>query len=339
MKFVHTADTHLGFEVTRTPQADARGRRSRAEAIYENFRTTVRHALEIEAELYIHSGDLFNKYYIPREKLDGLIGPIRDLSRRGVRVLIIPGNHERSQFPFDLFHGAGGVCVFDRPKSLVFSVGGYQLGVAGFPFIRENSRRTFVAALELTEYAQLRTDLNFLLTHQAFDQAVVGPAGFVFRAGRSDTVERSTVPLDFDYVAAGHIHRRQLLCHPLKPGVVFAYPGSVQRISFAEKDEDKGFIEGEIRDNRVELRFVPLPVHEMESVEIDVAGLSAADGERAIRDQFWRFDKDRVLRFKLTGAGKASEFPAIDFDRLRAEMPPILECQFALCLSGRRVFK
>ena len=36
------------------------------------------------------------------------------------------------------------------------------------------AQRTFSRALEETEYHQLRSDFNILVTHQAFDQASVG---------------------------------------------------------------------------------------------------------------------------------------------------------------------
>lgn len=339
MKFIHTADTHLGFEVTRVNQGHPEGRLKRADLIFKNFLAVLNHARDIEADLFIHSGDLFNKYYIPRETLDELVQPIFDLARSGTRILIIPGNHERSEFPFDLFHGSSGIFVFDRPRSLSFSLNGYTVGIAGFPFIRKDSKRTFLKALEETDYHHLRSDFNLLITHQAFDQACVGPVDFVFRTGRQDTVSRETVPLDFEYIAAGHIHRYQILEHPLKPGIKFVYPGSTQRISFAEQNEDKGFIEAEVINNRIETRFVRLPVYELELVEIPSRGLSPADVLEAIRSQFWRFDENRVIRFNLTGGGKAADYPEVDFGALRAEMPPVLECQFALQVGTKWVMK
>jgi len=295
--------------------------------------------MEVEADLFIHSGDLFNKYYIPRDVLDELIGPLLDLSRAGIRVLIIPGNHERSEFPFDLFHGAAGIFVFDRPKSLSFHLNGYSVCVAGFPFIREDSRRTFLTALKETEYEDLRSDFNIMVTHQAFDEACVGPVDFVFRAGRKDTVARHTIPLDFEYIAAGHIHRYQILPHPLKPSLKFVYPGSIQRMSFAEMYEEKGFIEGEILNNRIETRFIPLPAYDMEIVEIKASGMTGQDLEETICSQFWRFSEDMVIRFSLTGGSKATDYPDLDFQKIRARMPPVLECQFAIKIGKRWVHK
>jgi DNA repair exonuclease SbcCD nuclease subunit len=291
--------------------------------------------------LFIHSGDLFNKYYIPRETLDELIRPLLKIARMGIPVLIIPGNHERSEFPFDLFHGNAGIFVFDRPKTLSFALNGYSVGIAGFPFIRNDSKRTFLRALEETEYGEIRSDFNILVAHQAFDQATVGPTDFTFKAGRPDTVSRHVVPLDFEYVAAGHIHRYQILPHPLKPRLKFVYPGSIQRISFAEMYEEKGFVEGELLNDRIETRFIPLPTYEMEIVEIVAVGLNTGDCESAIRSQFWRLDDNRVIRFTLTGGTKNSDYPDIDFNKIRAEMPPVLECQFFIKTQEgrRRVFE
>ncbi len=323
MKFVHTADTHLGFEITRINQSDPQGRRKRADHIFRNFLAILDHTRTIEADLLIHSGDLFNKYYIPREILDELVQPIFDIAKSGTRILIIPGNHERSEFPFDLFHGSSGIFVFDQPKSLSFNLNGYSVGIAGFPFIRKDSKRTFLRALEETEYHHLRSDFNILVTHQAFDQACVGPVDFVFKAWCQDTVSRETIPLDFEYIAAGHIHRYQVLDDPLKPGIKFVYPGSTQRISFAEMVEDKGFVEAEVLNNRIETRFVPLPVYDMEIVEIQASGLLFSEEcQEAIRSQFWRFDENLVIRFNLTGGNKIRNYPEVDFQKLRARNAP-----------------
>jgi len=312
---------------------------NRADAIFRNFELVTRHALEIGADLFIHSGDLFNKHYIPRDRLDLLIRPILALADAGIRVILIPGNHERAEFPFDLFHGCRTVFVFDRPRAICLHLSGYAVGIAGFPFIREDSRSTFLQALRETEYEGLRADLNLLATHQAFDQAVVGPGDFVFREGRRDTVSRCAVPLDFDYIAAGHIHRHQVLSHPLKPGLNFVYPGSTQRVSFAEMNEEKGFIEGELADGRIETRFIPLPVYEMEIVQVVAAGLTSRECENEIVSQSWRFDEDRVIRFDLTGGKRLSDYPEVDFEGIRRILPPILECQFVVHAGTRRIVR
>jgi hypothetical protein len=104
-------------------------------------------------------------------------------------------------------------------------------------------------------------------------------------------------------------------------------------------DEEKGFVEGEVLNDRVETRFVSLPSWDMEIVEIEAAGLSAAEAEKSIMSQFWRFNEDLVIRFNLTGGATKKDYPEIDFDKLRAEMPPVLECQFAIRAGKRWIGK
>jgi exonuclease SbcD len=339
LKFVHTADTHLGFHITRSPVSHPEGRLRRSQSISQNFLSVVEYALETEVDLFIHSGDLFNKYYIDRNTLDELIKPLVDLAKAGIPVLVVPGNHERSQFPFDLFHGLSNVLVFDHPKSVCLDLDGYSVGIAGFPFIREDSKRTFPGALEQTGYSELRADLNLLVTHQAFDGAVVGPSDFVFSGIRRDTVLRGSCPTDFEYIAAGHIHRYQVLPHPLKPRLKFVYPGSIQRMSYAEVDEGKGFVYGELLHDRIETSFMPLPVYEMEIVEIEAGGLTSQECEGAIVAQSWRFDENRVIRFNLVGGKKASDYPDMDFEKIRSKLPLALECQFAVRAGKRWIIK
>ena len=155
----------------------------------------------------------------------------------------------------------------------------------------------------------------------------------IFRPGRSDTVSRDMVPTDFDYIAAGHIHRYQVLPHPRKPSLPFVYPGSIQRISFAEMYEEKCFVEGEVLHGRIETRVIPLPVYDMEIVHLDISGMTSVDCKEALISQSWRLNEDMVIRFNLTGGRRATDYPEMDFQKIREIMPPVLECQFAIKTS------
>lgn len=56
----------------------------------------------------------------------------------------------------------------------------------------------------------------------------------------------------------------------------------------------------------------------------------ALEVEADILSQFWRFSEEMVIRFNLTGGKKASDYPDVDFQKLRGKMPPVLECHFAI---------
>jgi DNA repair protein SbcD/Mre11 len=328
MKFVHTADTHLGYEILKVAWPDEDGRTRRAATITRNFQQVVEHTRLVGADLLLHAGDLFNKYYFSAQQCAEQVSPLIQLARDGVPVVIIPGNHERSSLPFDLFHGVPNIHVFSEPNFVVLNLAGYRVGIAGFPFLRNDSRRLFLNALAATGYRRQRTDFNILLVHQAFDSAVVGPRDFMFTTRRSDTVNRADIPAAFHYVAAGHIHRYQILMHPLYPGHQIVYPGSIQRMSFAEIEEDKGFIEAETVDSSIITTLRPLPAYPMERVVIQAGHRPVEEVVEEIRAQFWRAHDDLVLRFFLTGGRRVSDYPALDYARLRQEIPQVLECQF-----------
>ena len=87
-------------------------------------------------------------------------------------------------------------------------------------------------------------DLRLLCLHQTVEGAQVGPADFTFRRG-PDVIAGRSIPPGFAAVLAGHIHRHQVLDHDLD-GVPFAapvfYPGALERTSFAERAEPKGYL-------------------------------------------------------------------------------------------------
>ena len=101
-------------------------------------------------------------------------------------------------------------------------------------------------------------------------------------------VRASDLPADVAAVLCGHVHRHQVLRRdlrgrPLPAPVVYA--GSVERTSFAERDETKGFVLATIgagdRGGRLaSLDFQPLPARPMRVHEVR-EGFRAARSSRS----------------------------------------------------------
>lgn len=104
-------------------------------------------------------------------------------------------------------------------------------------------------------------------------------------------------------------------------------------------EEEKGFVAGEMEGGSVYVRFVPVPAHDMEIVEIRAAGLTAEACRRAIEAQHRRLREDLVIRFNLTGGSAISDYPDLDFRSIRAAMPPVMECGFAIRAGTRWVYR
>ncbi len=70
----------------------------------------------------------------------------------------------------------------------------------------------------------------------------------------------------FDYVALGHLHRHQNL-NP--EGAPVVYPGSIERIDFGERSEQKGFCYVSIADDKTtHYTFEPVPARPFLQIEI-----------------------------------------------------------------------
>jgi exonuclease SbcD len=94
-----------------------------------------------------------------------------------------------------------------------------------------------------------------LAAHASVAGAVFGSERQVMLGGQEIVLPTSLVQDPrLDYVALGHIHRHQVLCH--RPLVV--YPGSIERIDFGEADEKKGYVIATVSRGKAEYVFHPL---------------------------------------------------------------------------------
>jgi len=238
IRFLHLADTHVG---ARHPGGGG------ADPFSSNLRRALSPARHGRVDLVLHGGDLFHRSRPPPRFLMEVATAITEAAEGGAHVVLVPGNHERSIVPCRLLMAHPRIHLVDRPRCVRLAIEGAVVSIFGFPFIRRDPRGLFDRALAETRWPRGRGDVDILLCHQAFDGATVGPADYTFRGG-PDVVPRRRVPVEFDYLALGHIHRHQLLPHPRRPDLLFAWPGSTERTARAERFEEKGVLAG---------RFVP----------------------------------------------------------------------------------
>jgi exonuclease SbcD len=117
----------------------------------------------------------------------------------------------------------------------------------------------------------------------------------------------------FDYAALGHLHRYQAV------GKVGRYAGSPLAYSFAESEEDKGFVLVDLKaSGGFEAEFIPIvPMHVMRRIEGPFSALAAPGAYPEFRDDF--------VEARLTDAEPVLN-PA---DPLRANFPNLLSVRQA----------
>jgi DNA repair exonuclease SbcCD nuclease subunit len=249
---------------------------------------------------------------------------------RGIPVYLAPGNHERSAIPFRLLAEHPGIHIFDAPRTFRLTVRGATIALAGFPHVREGIRAGFPEMAERTGWRAAGADAALLCMHQCVEGATVGPGNYTFRSA-DDVVRGADIPEGLAAVLSGHIHRRQVLTRDLRGGPLRApvlYPGSIERTSFAEKDEEKGFFILELDFGRIgtpdglRWTFHGLPARPMAILPLSVEGLNGEDTVRAVQSLLAGIPEDSVARLDIRGRPGPEVLAVLGAASLRALAPP-----------------
>ena len=335
MRVLFVSDTHLGFDLPARPRVE---RRRRGLDFFACFERALEPALRGEAGVVVHGGDLLYRSRVPACLVQRALAPLVRVADAGVPVLLVPGNHERSAIPYPLLAAHERLHVFRGPSTVVIERRGLRVAFAGIPYAR-SVRRAFPALLAATGCSLAEADARVLCLHQSVEGAVCGPPpGFTFRDG-DDVVRTSDLPRDVAVVLCGHVHRHQVLRRdlggrPLAAPVVYA--GSVERTSFAERDETKGFVMATLGAGRPGGRllgcdFRPLPARPMRVHEV-AEGSDASGLEREIAAAIAAAPPDAVLQLRVPQRVAGAE--ALRAARLRALAPPTANVSVSVRPSG-----
>lgn len=319
------ADTHLGIDLPLHPRID---RRRRGHDFFVNLDYALRPALDGQVDLVVHGGDLLDRSRIPPAIVEMALAPLIRVAEHGIPVYLVPGNHERSKIPMQLWTRHPNLFLFDRPKTFVQNVRGTSVALAGFPFARQ-SRDRFGDLVKQTGYQDIKAGVQLLCLHQTVEGAKVGPSGFTFRSG-ADVIKGQDIPNDLAAVLSGHIHRQQILTRDLKgiplPAPVI-YPGSIERTSFAECKEEKGYmiLEAEPAERMagrlVDAQFVHLYARPMETIKLQVDGKNCCDLAGDLREQLRSMDPNAIVRIVPLGSISAEHWQVLGAASIRTMAP------------------
>jgi exonuclease SbcD len=249
MKILHTSDWHLGARL---------GRHDRLPDQQEALRALIGIAEDIQPDLVLHTGDVFDARRPPYEALDLGVKALMRLSKIAPTVVVC-GNHDSPQL-LRIIHALAGMAdvrrlwVVTQPE-VVRIPSLDKVAIAAAPFIP----LTAIADLPTSDPAQFEgtyadglRHINDRLLTEATD--LVGPRGIVLyaahvylhgaRPGKSE--RRITVGEDYAahaeglhralYAALGHIHDPQLIPGGTSNGW---YAGSLVPLDFGEATQQK----------------------------------------------------------------------------------------------------
>ncbi|MEA4893965.1 MAG: exonuclease SbcCD subunit D [Oscillospiraceae bacterium] len=260
MKLIHLSDFHIGKRVNEFSMLEDQ----------EYILTKIINVIDDEKpDGVMIAGDIYDKSVPSAEAVQLFDDFLVRLSKRGLKVFIISGNHdspERIAFGSRLMNSSGVYMspVYDgsvEPIAMADSLG--TVNVFLLPFIKPAHVKRYYPEEEITTYSdaiQLTIghmeidpeNRNVLITHQFVTGALRCDSEDI-NVGGSDSVDVN-VFAPFDYVALGHIHSPQNV-----GSETVRYCGTPLKYSFSEAKHSKSVTVVELQEKgNVVIRTIPL---------------------------------------------------------------------------------
>ncbi|MCP4215191.1 MAG: metallophosphoesterase [bacterium] len=332
MRILFLSDTHLGFDLPFRPRVE---RRRRGPDFFKNLDIALEPAHRGEVDAVVHGGDLLFRSKVPAKLVQMAFESLMKTAETGIPIYLVPGNHERSAIPYRILSAHPNIHIFDRPRTFLLEKGGTTLALAGFPYVRENIRGTFPQMVKQTGINDVNADAAVLCMHHCVEGAtlIMGNRSYTFR-DTHDVVSTVDITGPFAAVLSGHIHRFQVLTRDLRgrelPVPVF-YPGSIERTSFTEKDEAKGYLTLDIAGETngatsaggyvKKWTFHPLPARPMKVLELNTRGKTSGELELWLRSALERLPEDAVVKIRIHGRPEKGQAEFFKAERLRELTP------------------
>jgi exonuclease SbcD len=273
MKILHFADLHLGVE-SYGHLDPATGLSSRLGDFLSALDEVVDYALSSEIDLVLFCGDAYKSREPSQTHQREFAKRLRRLVAAGIPVFLLVGNHDLPNAiaratTMEIFDAlkVENVTVANRPGTFLITTRNGALQVVALPWARRSGLLSRDDCKNLTP-EQLNQRIEHIMTQrlvaeiQSLDRelpAILAAHVTLSTAdpgsergmmiGREHILLQSNVARPaFDYVALGHIHKRQVLCQ--EPLVV--YPGSLGALDFSDEGEEKGFYVIELEATRTQ---------------------------------------------------------------------------------------
>ena len=323
MRFLHTADLHIGKRVNEFSMLEDQ------EYI---LRQILKTADKEQVEAVLIAGDVYDKQVPSAEAVRLFDWFLTQLNSRKLPVFVIGGNHdsvERLSFGAQIMEESGVYLTqsYDGkvvPVRLEDEYGPVNLWM--LPFLKPAMVKRFFPEQEIVTYQDAletvignmklnREERNLLIAHQFVTGAVTG--------GSEDSVEvfvggvenvDASVFADFDYVALGHIHRAQSA-----GGERIRYSGTPLKYSFSEIRHEKSVTIAELKEKgSLTVHQEPLkPLHDMREIR-------GSYEELVLRENYQGTDLEDYLHVILTDE---NDIPDV-IGRLRSIYPNIMKLDY-----------
>ena len=248
IKFIHFSDTHLGLKMTNR-SFGVEYAQERRRQIWNTLKAAIEYTVKNNIDFIFIPGDVYEDEYFTigdGERLRDIFSINKDTN-----ILIAAGNHDyiSKNSIYNQIKWPKNVYIFDENNLERIDFPDKDISIFGMSWDKIEKKEEIYLKEEY-----FKTDLKYkvLLLHSGLDS----DSGYL--PVNLDNLKS----LNLDYVALGHIHKRQKISDNIY------YSGCLEPTHFKETGR-KGFIEG-VLDGNLEIKFIPFSKREFSILDINI---------------------------------------------------------------------
>ncbi len=252
MKFVHIADMHFDSPFVNLSEKDIMGDLRRLEQ-RKVFKKIIEYIEENNIKYFFISGDLYEHKYIKQSTIEYINKLFEEIPE--TNIYIAPGNHDpyTKNSYYNKYNWSKNVKIFG-PK--VEKIETQDANIYGYGFDDFYCSDSCIENIELE-----RTEKpNILIIHGNIDGSTIEDMQY------NSMSKKMLQEKGFDYVALGHIHKKD---YNTEENQKIVYPGSTISLGFDELGEH-GMIVGDVEKDKLETQFIKLDDKQFTKRELNV---------------------------------------------------------------------
>ena len=252
MKFVHIADMHFDSPFVNLSEKDIMGDLRRLEQ-RKVFKKIIEYIKEKNIKYFFISGDLYEHKYIKQSTIEYINKLFEEIPE--TNIYIAPGNHDpyTKNSYYNKYNWSKNVKIFG-PK--VEKIETQDVNIYGYGFDDFYCSDSGVENIEIEQNEKP----NILIIHGNIDGSTIEDMQY------NSMSKKMLEEKGFDYVALGHIHKKD---YNVEENQKIVYPGSTISLGFDELGEH-GMIVGDVEKNKLEIQFVKLDDKQFTKRELNV---------------------------------------------------------------------
>lgn len=256
MRFIHIADMHFDTPFTFLGERENLGDIRRLEQ-RQVFQKIINYIKEQRIPYLFISGDLYDHNYVKKTTIEYINNLFKIIPE--TKIFIAPGNHDpllKNSY-YNYFEWNKNVYIFNSEiKCYEFE----DADIYGFGFDNFYCNNFNVENIKIKN----KNKLNILVVHGDVDASK--NVDILYNPIGKTELQR----VGFDYIAMGHIHKRQIINENI------VYPGSTISLGFDEQGEH-GALDVCLEENNLKINFIKLDDRIFEEREIDITNINTEE--------------------------------------------------------------